>query len=291
MASLAVALVAACSAEESSSLATGGGETEVTIPDAGRDAHPPVFAPDASGCRPGNVDTYQPAPYHFASAAWQGACRSGSFGQDPISGYYSACLGGQASRSACDSFLQDPSNARCAKCILTSDMATNYGPLIDHGTFITTNVAGCLELTDPMAISCAKSVQALAGCELYACEANCPVRDQASRMVYDQCASQADRFGCASYARSAACLGSIPDSGQVGKCQASTFYEFYINVVPLFCGTSPPGLEGGSLPAFDASIDVVSGASIDASIDARYTGDAKAGADARPDAATDAPHD
>src|SRR4029077_20819097 len=133
----------------------------------------------------------------------------------------------QAAKGSGRIFLSAPANARCAKCLLTPDSANSYGPLIDHGTFLTTNVAGCIELTDPMAISCAKSVEALAGCELYACEANCTVHDPASRMEYDQCASEADHSGCASYARSAACLVSVPDAGQAGKCLASTFSEFY----------------------------------------------------------------
>jgi hypothetical protein len=71
---------------------------------------------------------------------------------------------------------------------------------------------------------------------------------------------------------------------------APTFYDFYINVVPLFCGTPPQGLEGGTLPTFDASIDVVSGASVDASGDA-HPADARPAFDARADAAFDAPRD
>jgi hypothetical protein len=209
--------------------------------------------PDANACAPGDVETYRPTSYHFASAAWQGACRPGSSDSDPIDDFYDACIRPEATKTSCDAFKSDPANAECARCILTSASATHYGPLVDQGTFVTANVAGCIELTDPNGISCAKSVQALGGCEIAACEANCPVQDQDSRSAYDTCASQADRTGCQSYAKAAGCLTSEADAGDAAKCLIASFVDFYKAVVPLFCGEPPAGLEGGVLLVFDAS--------------------------------------
>jgi hypothetical protein len=211
---------------------------------------------DANACRPGDVGTYQPA-YHPASAAWQGLCRP-----DLISGFYDACLGPLATGSACAAFKADKTAGRCASCILTSDTATHYGPLVDHGTFITTNVAGCIELTDPSGLSCAKSLQALSGCELAACEANCPVQDPASRAVYDQCAVGADQAGCGSYVALATCADDEVDAGLAQNCLIGTFADFYNTVVPLFCGA--PQVDGGVAPFDAASAGLSSDASPDA---------------------------
>jgi hypothetical protein len=236
---------------------------------------------DANACRPGDVETYQPGAYLSATAAWQGVCR-----QDLISGFYDACLGAQATLATCTAFKSDRTAARCAECILTPDDQSNYGPLIDHGTFITANVAGCIELTDPAGLSCAKKLQALSGCELAACEANCPVEDEASRAAYDVCVGQADGAGCQSYEMAASCIGSEGDSGLVASCLIPTFAEFYDAVVPLFCG--PPRVDGGVAP-FDASAAGPPEAAADGSSDARGSGGDAGGA--RLDAAADAPAD
>ncbi len=230
---------------------------DAAMPDAGGAAGP-------AACRPGDVGTYQPA-YHPASAAWQGLC-------DPalISGFYDACLGSHATTATCAAFRTDPVAEHCAECILTRDDLSHYGPLIDHGTFLSTNVAGCIELTDPSALPCATALQALGGCELQACQANCPVVDTTSLTVYDACADQADQGGCQMYAQLSSCVDAEGDSGLVGNCLIATFADFYAAVVPLFCGA--PEVDGAVAP-FDASTNVVGEASADAMIE---------GTDARP---------
>src|SRR4029077_6153484 len=135
---------------------------------------------DASACRPGDVATYRPAPYHLAAAAHKGACDAMQ-----IADFYKQCLGPQKTSAQCSAFMSDKTTGPCAACIVTSETADHYGPVIDHSGFVTANVAGCIELTDPSGVSCAKSVQALNGCELAACEANCPVHDAPSRSAYD----------------------------------------------------------------------------------------------------------
>jgi hypothetical protein len=244
---------------------------------------------DASACRPGDVETYQPDAYHHAAPAWRGLCVvGGPSGSGQDRGFFDACLAPGATPDTCAAFRSDPSNDACANCIQTDDTASHYGPLINNRhTFITTNVAGCIELTDPSALSCAKSLQARGGCELLACQANCPVYDQASRGAYDSCASESDRTGCQSYAIVAACANGEADAATSANCLLPTFADFYYAVVPLFCGV----FEGGGAPAVDASADSAPAAVPDAAPDAdadAAADDADADADARADATTDA---
>ncbi len=250
----AVALVAAgagCSADDVTLI------SPPPIPDGstggGSSGGGTTSSTDASACHAGAVDTYQPEPYHFAAAAWRGVCVIGGptgTGQDR--GFFDACLGPQATRDACTAFRSNSDNDGCASCIETADTASHYGPLINQGgTFLTANVAGCIELTDPNALSCAKALQARNGCESWACEANCPVADQNSRSAYDACAADADRTGCQSYAAAAECALSEADSGPASKCLLSAFADFYYAVVPLFCGS----FEGGPAPLVDGAVD------------------------------------
>jgi hypothetical protein len=103
-------------------------------------------------------------------------------------------------------------------------------------------VAGCIELSDPGALSCAKSVQALSECELAACAANCPVSDPASLDAYDLCAAHADHTGCATYySVAASCTSAVAEAGTYAapSCLETDFRRFYDYVVPLFCGAPP----------------------------------------------------
>jgi hypothetical protein len=193
---------------------------------------------DSSSCQPADVETYIPGDYHPATAAWQGVCTG-----DEIQAFYDACLGPGASPADCKALsAPDAAGAECAACILTPDSASAYGPLIDHGTFITNNVAGCIQLTFTGELSCAKAEAALGGCELAACEANCPVENAATRTAYDSCASAADTAGCQSYEQMASCAQSLAqdDAGAAALCLSPSFEAFYDAVVPLFCGAPPP---------------------------------------------------
>jgi len=198
---------------------------------------------DASSCQPADVETYVPGAYHPATAEWQGACTAAQ-----VSDFYADCLDPvNSSAAACGAFsAPDASGSSCAACILTPDTASAYGPLISHGTFITSNVAGCIQLTVPSELSCAKAEAALVGCELAACEANCPVEDPVTRLAYDGCASAADGAGCQSYEQMAECAQSTEEAGAAAAplCLLS-FKAFYDAVVPHFCGV--PSQEAGTV--------------------------------------------
>ncbi|MDP9001679.1 MAG: hypothetical protein M3O46_16390 [Myxococcota bacterium] len=290
---LVTAAVAPGCAVESNATSSGAGVGPLPPSDAA------TFPGDASACRPGDVETYQPGAYHRAAGAWQGVCSPAQ-----ITGFYDMCLGPQKSKVDCDGFVSAMTTGPCAACILTPEGASHDGPLINHGGFLTANIAGCIELTDSSGLSCAKALQALGGCELAACKANCPVHDSPSRMAYDACAVQADSAGCRMYDPAATCIYAEPDAGLTTGCLQQTFPEFYAAVVPLFCGAPPDWLEGGTPPQFDASSDagrpptMDSSSSVDATLDATTTdsamdvrsdapGDARAG-DARLDAPGDA---
>jgi hypothetical protein len=213
---------------------------------------------DASACQPGSVATYQPASYRGASPVGQGACVTDASGSDPIQGFYDACLGAGATTDACNDFRQQ--NATCVACILTPQTAAHYGPLIDFTTYVIANVAGCIEVApratgalDPDAFACAKSVQALAGCELAACGANCPVHDATSLASYQSCATASEQSGCDPWATAAACAEDEQDAGGLAAACLGSFQVFYDAVVPYFCGPAPSaGGDAGAEAAVEA---------------------------------------
>lgn len=209
---------------------------------------------DASSCQPGNVATFHADAYHPATGAGQGACLADSSG-DPVAEFYVDCLGPNATTENCNSFRTQ--YATCVACILTPETAPKYGPLIDHGGFVTANVAGCIELagdqqTDASELTCATAVQALAGCELAACEANCAVHDAASLADYEQCASSAEEGGCATYATAADCAQAEQDASTLGAACLGDFQTFYQTVAAYFCGPPQVNDAGPAPPQPDA---------------------------------------
>lgn len=207
---------------------------------------------DAGACLPGDVTTYTPQ-YRPATGAYQNRCSDGD-----VQAFYTNCLGASATTDQCNKFTKDTSTADCAACLLTPDSAMDYGPLIGHGSFVTANVAGCIELTDASTggLACAKAVQALAGCELLACEANCDVHDGPSLNAYDTCASTADTGGCDTYASASSCVQGLEEAGDgVALCLASDFASFYGAAARLFCGAAPPAEAGAPYDAGSPSPD------------------------------------
>jgi hypothetical protein len=211
---------------------------------------------DAGTCAPGNVSTYHAAAYHPASGALQGKCLPDASG-DPIASFYDQCLGPDASTEHCSAFRE--TYADCVACLLTPVTAATYGPLIDHGAFVTANVAGCIELAgdqqpDASQLFCAGAVEALAGCETAACQANCPVSDAASLSAYEDCATTAETGGCQTFATAASCADAEQDAGVLGAACLGDFATFYGVVAPAFCGPATPAADAGA-PANDAATD------------------------------------
>jgi hypothetical protein len=220
------------------------------VPDAGVDAAASDGgaggAPDGGVCMPGDVTTYHPM-YHQADVQ-PTACSP-----DLVSSFFAACLGSSANKADCDSFRD--ANPDCAGCIVTPESAMEYGPIVDHGGFVTANVAGCIEVNVQSAVDagggalgCAHAVQALEGCELAACEANCPVSDSASLSEFQGCSSSVDSMGCSTFAAAATCTAPDAGDGLPTICLTSDFATFYEAVVPLFCLPPPPVDAGAAVP-------------------------------------------
>ena len=220
---------------------------------------------DASSCHPGDVETYVAPPYHPALQS-PGACGPGAAG-NVSQLFYSSCFGPGATSAGCVGYAQ--SYASCAQCVMTPGAADHYGPLVDLGGFITQNVAGCIELVDPspVALSCAKALQAQVGCERAACAANCPVYDPPSLHAYNDCAAAADEAGCRSYAATSACANVERDGGPASMCFGS-LQDFFSFAALFFCGPAP---DAGPDASVDAGVrwDSGAGALEDAAPDAR----------------------
>jgi hypothetical protein len=200
---------------------------------------------DANACAPGDVQTFVPGSYVHANQPKPDACQG-----DSVALLYNACFGVNATVTSCAAF--QTLNAACYACAVTPSTASSYGPIIDYSSFVETNLAGCAEVVEAGATTCAGPVQALAECQLAACETNCPVTDTATLNTFSACTDAADRGGCQAYNEAASCFAV--DAGALAICDSSDFRTFFLSVVPLFCASSSE--EGGAAPSSrDASTD------------------------------------
>jgi hypothetical protein len=235
------AALTACGSSDSSAVggAQDGGGIDGACASCG-DSGLPIPNVDASVCHAADLSSWSPPAYRPASGAWQGLCDSSQ-----IHAFYDACLGANATHDAC--VAATTSNA-CSACLVSPDDAQKYGPIVAHGGIASINYAGCLELLDPKnGIACAKYVQAEAACEIAACAANCPVKDDASLKAYDQCAEGADKQACASFDASAQCLYRETDGGDaaLAACDpAQSFEQAFFALAALFCGA--PSQDAGT---------------------------------------------
>jgi hypothetical protein len=247
-----------------SAVKTGlSGESTTVAPDGDGGASGGSIGLDAaSSCHASDVSTYVPGTYQSAVAP-SAACL-GADGGETWDAFFDACLGPDKSKTSCDAFTATPSNAACAACVLTSYTSSSLGPIIDYGDFVGGNVAGCIELTTPTDLACAEKVQALTNCEIAACEANCPVSDEASLAARESCTSNVDAVGCYSFNQSASsCRAAEDDAGVASPCMDGAFKDFYEAVVPLFCGRT----------ALDASAVFDASASGDAAVTSEIDGE------------------
>jgi hypothetical protein len=207
------------------------------------------FSWDASACAPGDVQTFRPGDYVPANAP-RIACTG-----TEIDDLYTLCFGAEAYKDPSACYAWESAHAGCFDCVVTMSTATSYGPVIDYSGFVEANVAGCIELVSH-GTACAKPVEALASCELAACEANCPVRNSSTLTSFEGCTTQADVEGCQAYAQQASCFSSQSDAGPLSVCAATDFWQFFRTVAPLFCASAPSGYGDAGGPAMlDASTD------------------------------------
>jgi hypothetical protein len=228
------AALAACGSSDSGALAGSpdGGKSDAACAMCG-DSGLPIPNVDASVCHAADLSSWPAPEYHPASGTWQGLCD-----ETEIHAFYDACLGANATHDAC---VAETTNNSCSTCLVSRDDAPKYGPLVAHGAIASINYAGCLELLDVKnGIACARYVQAASACEIAACAANCPVKDDASLKAYDQCAGDADKQACASFAASAQCAFRETDGGgaAIAVCDpAQSFEQAFFALAALFCGS------------------------------------------------------
>jgi len=180
-----------------------------------------------------------------------------------LSDFDTACINtGSSSTAACNTFKT--SEAGCYACLVSQSTDATWGPLvIDNGSY-NINGGGCVELVDPNSQACAAAQQTFEQCTHAACDKACPVKDQSTFTLYQQCAMTADSQGCSSYSNAANnCLATEGASAVVATCTGpQTFELLFLQIAPVFCGGASDGgapeggaVEGGAEAGADAAHD------------------------------------
>jgi hypothetical protein len=168
--------------------------------------------------------------------------------------FFTDCWSSSGSSTLCNAFTGATANTACVACMQTASTASKYGAIVVYTGIGYDNQAGCvsIEMGDLSSTSCGAKIQALTQCENLACLTNCPVTDQASLMLFQQCSQAADMGVCSAYAMAAnagAC--NLADSGADGAaaafttCESATDFASLFNAIsPVFCGDYIP--DGGA---------------------------------------------
>jgi hypothetical protein len=190
--------------------------------------------PDGGSC-PTPLDVWNWTPPAYKHAIVQhGACTA-----QQIDDFFQACLSFNATQAMCNAFTN--ANQVCAHCIITPSIAPSYGPLIQFNQFngfVSVNVAGCVEIVDTQnGATCAAAMQAFDACGHAACDSVCPVTNDPSFQLWEQCVQTADAVGCKSYFTAATCANAeAADGGAAAGCFiGSSFEDLYKSVAPFFC--------------------------------------------------------
>ena len=143
--------------------------------------------------------------------------------------YCTDCLFG----SDCPVFEPGGADEDCGACLADSVIGdAQYGPLVNDGKILGTNLSGCVELLGDA--DCAQELQARASCEQRACADCRPATDLASGTAYWDCMTQA-RVGECQYLTPAADCITSPYVDPCGS-NASTVEEAVVLVGTVFCG-------------------------------------------------------
>lgn len=128
----------------------------------------------------------------------------------------------------CDSFMTSYQNGGCIQCAVTSVNAPKRGPILDDGQLYYTNPAGCIAALsgDSSAQSCGATFDTLYSCEWNACS-ECNATEQ----NYNDCADEADKGACASWASAKTC-SKIYET----QCLGTSPADEGLKLVNLFCG-------------------------------------------------------
>jgi hypothetical protein len=123
------------------------------------------------------------------------------------------------------------------------------------------NLAGCIALSDPSALACAKSSEDAFECNLAACESECPIPStgdtRKAMTAFLSCFDEASCGVCATQNATAnACAGTLTaGSGPAAYCgDINSNGGHLIEYIALACGAPPT--DGGS--PIDAAADALS---------------------------------
>jgi hypothetical protein len=197
---------------------------DVVVPETGTTPMCPTPA-DVSGFTP-------PTKVHDYNAPQQ-KCTNAQ-----IAGFYAACLDSNAPMGACTNWSNMASDAAgsnkdCGACLVTSNTASKYGPVIAGQGVVSLNIAGCL--ANAGAATCALSYEINDACVDAACEEQCPVSDNASFAKYQQCRTNAQNGGCKKYADKVD-QDCPADAGAVVTCtDFADFQAGFTAFAKIFC--------------------------------------------------------
>jgi hypothetical protein len=201
--------------------------------DAGVKKRDASVVPPAPSCAPDSVSGFTPTWHPPKRVA--GACTAAQ-----IQTVLDCTLDPNADATTCKSVLADAANKDCIACAMTESTDATHGPLVMGNGIVSINVAGCVALktSDVTATGCGAKYDALGECSAFACEATCPVVDDASFADYTQCTAAAEAAGCASYATDAACADPLVAPGAAAEaCDLSTnaFVDNAKAYATIFC--------------------------------------------------------
>jgi hypothetical protein len=253
IAAMVAAVGSACSSSTVVNPSGGGDDSGTSHAEGGHDAKPPPPGDDSgqpgddsstTTCAPGSTAGFKPT--WKPPAPHQNICT-----QSQIDGFFTGCIKTGSTNQTCAPYGTNgtAANQACAKCLITAQTASSYGALIDKSGVVEVNIAGCLAIAEGKidGSGCAGKLQAGSQCDDAACKVNCPVTDDASFKLYQQCTQTADQDAnlCGSYATAAQCADVIVEGGTAGaSClQGQTFDDLYAAVAPVFCLSN--GSDGG----------------------------------------------
>lgn len=213
------------------------------------------------GCVPSNVSSSD-LTWTPPAAANATACSD-----QQISDYYADCLNPNAPTGACTTWQGITANANCAKCLVTQESASAWGPLIAvPNNVLYANIGGCiaLETGDTTSSGCGAKAWQASQCEDLSCSNNCA----GSAFTDYQACTQAAATGTCAPEIAAEC--DLSDAGAIyATCvNHQDFQSYFLAIAPVFCGgySADAGAgDAGSDASTDAATDAPSDAMDDAS--------------------------
>jgi hypothetical protein len=226
--------------------ADGAGDATVQPPDGGEGDGGGDGKPDAiPACGPADASAFEPT-WDPPVGPHEGACTDAQ-----LEGLISACFAAFATTENCTAWEEEPTNLRCLGCWSGPVTARTWAPYLyvnNPGETDYVNVAGCVALADPVALACARSLEAALQCEFAACLGPCPVPnggtpDQiaAAEQALSDCYDRADESVCKTLVdEGTQCGQPLEDAGPASFCfLTGRSTSALLQLFSLACGGAP----------------------------------------------------